>query len=178
MFGITDDNTLAQAIVNTVREPILVLDADLRVVAASRSFYLKFQVSRQDIEGRALHALGKGQWDIPALRARLNAIAPAGAEMEGFEADLTFPEIGRRIMLLNARKVFYERGEHANILLAFDDITERRAAELERDHLLHEKELLLQEMQHRVANSLQIIASILLMKARSVASEETRTHPS
>jgi two-component sensor histidine kinase len=77
-------------------------------------------------------------------------------------------------MLLNARKVFYEEGAHSTVLLAFEDITDRRAIEREVEELLREKEMLLQEMQHRVANSLQIIASILLMKARAVQSEEAR----
>src|SRR5918994_1432347 len=79
-------------------------------------------------------------------------------------------------MLLNARKVFYEENSHATILLAIEDITERRAAEREMVELLQQKEMLLQEMQHRVANSFQIIASILLLKARTVQSAETRLH--
>ena len=77
-------------------------------------------------------------------------------------------------MLLNARKVFYEAGTHTTTLLAFEDITDRRAIEEQVQELLREKDMLLQEMQHRVSNSLQIIASILLMKARTVQSEETR----
>ncbi len=77
-------------------------------------------------------------------------------------------------MLLNARKVFYEKGAHTTVLLAFEDITGRRAIERQVQELLREKDMLLEEMQHRVANSLQIIASILLIKARTVQSEETR----
>src|SRR6202162_4457529 len=77
-------------------------------------------------------------------------------------------------MLLNARQVFYENGTHTTLLLAFEDITHRRAIELQVQELLQEKDMLLEEMQHRVANSLQIIASILLIKARTVQSEETR----
>ena len=77
-------------------------------------------------------------------------------------------------MLLNARKVFYEKGTHSTVLLAFEDITDRRAIERQVQELLREKDMLLEEMQHRVANSLQIIASILLLKARTVQSEETR----
>src|SRR6202040_384562 len=84
--------------------------------------------------------------------------------------------MGRRTMLLNARQVFYEGGSHATILLAIEDISERRAQERELQELLHQKEVLLREMEHRVANSLQIIASILLIKARTVRSEETRLH--
>ena len=87
---------------------------------------------------------------------------------------MSFPAIGRRIMLLNARKVFYEKGTHTTILLAFEDVTDRRAIERQVQELLREKDMLLEEMQHRVANSLQIIASILLIKARTVQSEETR----
>lgn len=176
MFNVRNDQPLAQAIVDTVREPLLVLDADLRVVVASRSFYTKFRVRPESVEGKLLQVLGDGQWDISKLRDRLMLIAPDGEALEGFEVDLTFPEIGRRVMLLNARKVFYARGAHATILLAFEDITDRSIAELERKRLVSEKDMLFEEMQHRVANSLQIIASILLLKARRVDSDETRAH--
>lgn len=115
-----------------------------------------------------------GQWDLPELRAVLEEIAKDHAPVEGYEIDRVFPAIGRRTMLLNARKVFYETGNHTNVLLAFEDITGRRNVERQVFDLLREKDMLLAEMQHRVANSLQIIASILLMKARTVQSEETR----
>lgn len=174
--GVDDGQALAQAIVDTIREPLLVLDKDLRVVAASRSFYLTFRVDRQHTLGRQLFALGDGQWDIPGLRALLEKIAPEHSELEGYEVEHEFPEIGRRIMLLNARKVFYEGNSHETILLAIEDITERRASEVALKDLLHQKELLVEEMQHRIANSLQIIASIILMKSRTVKSEETRQH--
>ena len=174
--NIDDGRALAQAIVDTVREPLLVLDKDLRVVTASRSFYLKFRMSRQDVQGRAVYALGEGQWNIPALRFLLENIAPQHTVMEDYEVERDFTGIGRRTMLLSARKVFYEENSHTTILLSFEDITERRAKEHELDELLRQKELLLQEIQHRVANSLQIIASILLIKARTVRSEETRMH--
>lgn len=176
MFSTNDEQGLSQAIVDTVREPVLVLDGDLRVVAASRSFYAKFKVDPENTEGRLLRTLGDGQWDIAALADQLKTIVPDEGVLEGFEVELPFPEIGRRIMLLNARKVYYEHGDHVTVLLAFEDVTDRRVAERERDRLLLEKELMLEEMQHRVANSLQIIGSILLMKARAVGSEETRTH--
>ena len=173
---IEDAHALAQAIVDTVREPLLVLDEDLRVVAASRSFFMTFRVNRQETQGRLLYALGDGQWDIPALRALLEKIVPERGVMEGYEVEHEFPEIGRRIMLLNARKVFYEGHTHTTLLLAFEDVTERRAVERELQQLLRQKELLVEEMQHRIANSLQIIASILLLKASTVKSEETRLH--
>jgi len=169
-------HALAEAIVDTVREPLLVLDKDLRVVTANRSFYLMFKMNRQDVQGRPIYALGNGQWNIPELRLLLNNIAPSHAVMDAYEVEQDFTGIGRRTMLLNARKVFYEEGAHTTILLGIEDITERRASERELRDLLHQKELLLQEIQHRVANSLQIIASILLIKARTVRSEETRLH--
>jgi len=96
--------------------------------------------------------------------------------MEAYEVEQDFSGLGRRTMLLNARNLFYEDNSQTTILLSIDDITERRAKERELKELLHQKEVLLQEMQHRVANSLQIIASILLIKARTVRSEETRLH--
>jgi two-component sensor histidine kinase len=170
------DRALAQAIVDTIREPLLVLDPDLRVVAASRSFYLKFHAEPQFTQGLLLGALGEGQWDLPALRAQLERIAPDKSVLEDYEVELDFPHLGRRTLLLNARKVFYEGNHSGNILLAIEDVTERRLVERERDDLLRQKDLLLEEMQHRVANSLAIIASILLLKARTVTSAETRAH--
>jgi hypothetical protein len=97
--------------------------------------------------------------------------------MEDYEVDHDFSEIGQRTMLLNARKVFYEVGSHANIiLLGIEDITGKRGLEREKDELLRLKDVLLDEIQHRIANSLQIIASIIMLKAKSVDSEEMRRH--
>jgi len=121
-----------------------------------------------------IYEIDDGQWNIPELRTILEKIAKDHATVEDYEVDRDFPRVGRRIMLLNARKVFYEAGTHTTTLLAFEDITVRRAVEEQVQELLREKDMLLQEMQHRVSNSLQIIASILLMKARTVQSEETR----
>ena len=170
---IPDGITLAHAIVDTVRDPLLVLDQDLRIIAASRSFYQTFRLVRESVRGRLLYEIDGGQWNIPELRTLLEAITKE-ATIEGYEVAREFPAIGQSIMLLNARKVFYEKGNHATVLLAFEDITARRAIERQVQELLREKDMLLEEMQHRVANSLQIIASILLIKARTVQSEETR----
>jgi two-component sensor histidine kinase len=174
--AISDAWALAQGIVDTVREPVLVLDKELRVITASRSFYSGFKVSPKDTQGRLLYALGDGQWDIPKLRVLLEKIIPEKGVMEGYEVEHEFPNIGHRTMCLNARQVFYEGGSNTTILLGMEDITDRRILEREKDELLKQKEVLLEELQHRVANSLQIIASILLMKARTVQSEETRLH--
>ena len=175
-MDIDEGRVLAQAIVDTIREPLLVLDKELRVVAASRSFYLTFKIDRQDVQGRPVYALGNGQWNIPELRLLLEKIGPQRAAMEDYEVQLDFSGLGRRAMLLNARQVFYRGNARTLILLAIEDVTDRRAREREMAELLQQKEMLLQEMQHRVANSLQIIASILLLKARTVQSEETRLH--
>jgi two-component sensor histidine kinase len=171
---IQDGIELAHAIVDTIRDPLVVLDHDLRVIAASRSFYKTFRLVRNDVRGRLLYEIDGGHWDIPELRELLETIANGQATVEEFEVDREFPVIGHRVMLLNARKVFYEKGAHTTVLLAFEDVTDRRAIERQVEALLREKDMLLEEMAHRVANSLQIIASILLLKARTVQSEETR----
>jgi PAS domain S-box-containing protein len=173
-IDVQDGITLANAIVDTVRDPLVVLDHDLRVIAASRSFYNTFQLVRDEVRGHLFYEIDGGQWDIPELRELLEAISSGQSTVEGYELDRKFPAIGQRVMLLNARKVFYEKGAHSTVLLAFEDVTDRRAIERQVQELLREKDMLLDEMQHRVANSLQIIASILLIKARTVQSEETR----
>lgn len=170
----SDDHALAQAIVDTVREPLLVLDSEFRVVSASRSFYLKFQLQRLDVEGRSVYAIADGLWNIAELKTLLEEILPRHAVMEAYEVEHDFSGIGRRTLILNAREVFSP--SEKLILLAFEDVTERHGATKAIAELLKQKEVLLQEMQHRIGNSLQIIASILLLKARSVQSEETRMH--
>jgi PAS domain S-box-containing protein len=171
-----DARPLAQAIVDTIRDPLLVLDQHLHVVTANRAFYRMFMMNRQDVQGCPVYELGDGQWDIPELRLLLKDVAPHHTVMEAFEVEQDFPAIGRRTMLLNAREVYNQNNTRKLILLAIEDVTDRRAAEREIAGLLRQKEMLLQEMQHRVANSLQIIAAILLLKAQTVQSEETRQH--
>jgi two-component sensor histidine kinase len=176
-FGdVEDGHSLAAAIVDTVREPLLVLDRDLRVVAASRSFYHKFGGEPRTTQGRMFYELGDGQWNVPALRQLLGDVIAKRHVIDAYEIEHEFPTIGRRSMLLNARAVFDQGRDGSTLLLAIEDITERRDADHDKDELLRQKEVLLEEMQHRVANSLQIIASILLLKARTVQSEETRLH--
>ena len=143
---IQDGITLAHAIVDTVRDPLVVLDHDLRVVAASRSFYKTFRLAREDVRGHLLYEIDGGQWDIPELRELLGTISNGQATVEGYEVDSEFPAIGRRVMLLNARKVFYEKGGHSTVLLAFEDVTDRRAVEQQVQELLREKDMLLEEI--------------------------------
>jgi two-component sensor histidine kinase len=169
-----DACALAQSIVDTVREPVVVLDKGLRVIAASRSFYSAFKVSPEDTQGRLLYALGDGQWDIPKLRVLLDKIIPEHGVMEDYEVEHEFPNLGHRAMRLNARQAFYEGGADTTILLGIEDVTERHMLERQKDELLRQKDILLDEIQHRIANSLQIIAGIILMKAKRVGSEEAR----
>jgi two-component system, chemotaxis family, CheB/CheR fusion protein len=116
---------LAEAIVNTVREPLLILDHELRVRSANRSFYVDFQVTPEETEGRFVYELGNGQWNIPRLRTLLEEILPQQNSFRDFEVDHTFEGIGRRRMLLNGRKVATPRDHPELILLAIEDITQR-----------------------------------------------------
>jgi chemotaxis protein methyltransferase CheR len=172
---------LALAIVDTLPEPFLVLDDTLHLLAGSRCFYEVFGEDPAKAHGRSLFELSDGQWNIPGLRQLLTAVVPQRTSLEGFEFEQNFGERGMRTIQLNALPIRDEGGDSRMVLLAIKDITERRVAEQEKQHLLeHTEELLeqqrtlLREMRHRIANSLQIIASILLLKAGSVSSEETR----
>ena len=125
---VEDIETYAQDIVDTVREPLLMLDTTLRVRSANRAFYQTFQVSSEETENRLIYELGNGQWDIPALRTLLEDIIPTSSVFNDFELEHTFPIIGRRVMLLNGRKL--RPGSHTEFLvLAMEDVTERRRSE-------------------------------------------------
>src|SRR6202048_5071633 len=125
---VEDIETYAQDIVETVREPLLILDTSLRVRSANRAFYQTFQVSSEETENRLIYELGNGQWDIPDLRTLLEDVVPKSSVFNDFELEHTFPVIGRRVMLLNARKL--QAGHHGELLvLAMEDVTERRRSE-------------------------------------------------
>jgi two-component sensor histidine kinase len=179
--NVKDAQALALAIVDTFPEPFLVLDDELRVLAASRCFYEIFREDPQQTHGRAFFELCGGQWDLPVLHDALESVLRDHLAMKEIEIEQDCPGVGRQTMLVGARLVRFEESRSPAILLAFKDITARRQIEVEKEALLaHTKELLsqhqtlLREMEHRIANSLQIIASILLLKAGAVASEETR----
>ena len=125
---VEDIETYSQDIVDTVREPLLMLDTTLRVRSANRAFYQTFHVSSEETENRLIYELGNGQWDIPALRTLLEDVIPTSSVFNDFELEHTFPVIGRRVMLLNGRKL--RAGSHAELLvLAMEDVTERRRSE-------------------------------------------------
>jgi PAS domain S-box-containing protein len=126
---IRDAQQFAESIVATVREPLLVLDSDLRVITANRSFYQTFQVTPDKTENRLLYDIGDRQWDIPKLREFLEKILPKNTAFNDFEMEHDFPTIGRRTMLLNARRIYREGNKALTILLAIEDITQRKKAE-------------------------------------------------
>jgi PAS domain S-box-containing protein len=118
----------AENVIATLREPFLVLDSELRVRLANQSFYQNFRTSKEDTENRLIYELGDGQWDIPGLRRLLEDVLPQNHAFDGFSVEHDFPEIGRRSMLLNARRIRdNEPGEL--ILLAIEDVTERKQAQ-------------------------------------------------
>src|SRR5438132_12108454 len=125
---VEDIQNFAQNIVDTVREPLLMLDTTLRVQSANRAFYQTFHVSAAETENHLIYELGNGQWDIPDLRTLLEDIVPKSSVFNDFELEHTFPVIGRRVMLLNARKL--QAGRHGELLvLAMEDVTPRKRAE-------------------------------------------------
>ncbi len=129
----------AQAVIATVREPLVILDADLRVVTANRSFYETFQVSPEETEHQPFFDLGTRQWNIPQLRTLLEQVLPRDRVVEHFEVEHDFAVIGRRTMLLNGRRVLSATGQPAMILLAIEDVTEAKRAEATRAALVREQ---------------------------------------
>jgi PAS domain S-box-containing protein len=119
----------AENIVETVREPLVVLDADLRVVSANRSFYQTFEVTPGETEGQLFYSLDNRQWDIPRLRELLEEILSENIVFDDFEVEHDFETVGRRTMILNARRIYREANKTQLILLAVEDVTERKRAE-------------------------------------------------
>jgi len=124
--------TYIKTVVDIVREPILILDKNLRVMAANDCFYQTFQVERKDTEQKVVYDLGNGQWNIPALRKLLEDILPTNSFFKGFEVEHNFPAIGRKVMILNARQIhFKETGATKlfppTIFLAMEDVTDMMA---------------------------------------------------
>ena len=119
----------AESVINTVREPLISLDQDLRVVTVSRSFYEFFKVKPDETVGRLIYDLGDKQWDIPKLRELLETILPQKTTFDNYEVEHDFATIGRRTMLLNARQIQRGLGKERIILLAIEDITEHKRLE-------------------------------------------------
>ncbi|HEY7419320.1 MAG TPA: chemotaxis protein CheB [Ktedonobacteraceae bacterium] len=145
----------ADAIVETTRSPLVVLSQELRVERANVAFYLFFQTTPPETEGRLLFELGHGQWDIPRLRTLLHEIRPIKHALHDFEVNQVFPRIGRKALLLNARHLLldHEPVKEHRMLLAMEDITERRAAEREMQARL----TFLQQLLNALPNSVYLV---------------------
>jgi two-component sensor histidine kinase len=162
------------AVVALSNEPLLFLSQDLTIIAASLSFCAAFQIDPAAVAGRKIADLGAGEWASPKIGSLLKATASGVAQIEAYEIELVRNDRETLCLLLNARKIDGDSG--VRLLLSITDITHARAAARKMDDLVREKEILMREVQHRVANSLQIIASVLMQSARKVQSEEVRAH--
>jgi two-component sensor histidine kinase len=167
---------LALAMIAYSDAPLLLLDGDLGVIAASKSFCLAFHIAPASVVGQTIFELGDGRWNLPRLRSLLTATASGQAAIDAYEMDLRGDGRSTRRLVIKAQKLEYGDGAVPRLLMTVSDVTDARLAAKLKDDLLREKAVLLQEVQHRVANSLQIIASVLLQSARTVRSEESRVH--
>lgn len=143
----------AQGVVDTMSQPTVVLDANLCVVLANPAFLRAFKVTRDETIGEKLSKLGNGQWDIPALTTLLEQVIPKSSAVIDYEVTHDFPEIGRKTMLVTARRLVHPDNNSLFMLVAFDDVTERRREEAGRD-------LLSREIEHRLKNFLALVTAL------------------
>ncbi len=122
--------TYIRTVVDTIREPFLVLDKDLRVLSANKTFYSIFQVTQQETEGKLVYKLGDGQWNIPKLKILLEDILPKNTFFEDFKVEHDFPRIGKKIVILNARRIHTIGEERPIMLLAMEDITKQKISKV------------------------------------------------
>ena len=162
------------AVIASSNEPLLFLAGDLKVIAGSASFCRTFQIDPASVPGRQLSELGAGEWAMPKLISLLKATASGSAEISAYEIEFVRNGAESRYLVVNARKLDDGDNSRVRVLLAVSDVTFARSEARQKDDLIREKAILLQEVQHRVANSLQIIASVLMQSARRVQSEEAR----
>lgn len=152
------EHVQAQGIIDTLEEPLLVVDPAGCVLTGNRGFFETFRVGRDDTVGRSLFGLGNGQWDIPELRRLLNDIIPKLAAIIAYEVNADFPAIGRRTMLVSARRLVHPDNNSTSILILFEDVTDSRRKE-------GEKDILLAETRHRMKNLLAIVRAIATQTA-------------
>jgi two-component sensor histidine kinase len=167
---------LGMALVISSSTPLILLDEHLVVLAASVSFCRSFSLDPDTVAGTEVFALGKGEWEIRQLRSLLAATASGRPAIDSYEMDLKRDGEPVRCLVINAHVLDQPGNRAVRLVMAVADVTEARRAMHEKNALAQEKNVLLQELQHRVANSLQIIASVLMQRVRQVQSEETRGH--
>lgn len=175
-FPASAATSLMLAVIATSDTPLLLLAGDLTVVAASLSFCAAFDIDPATVPGKSMLELGDGEWNVPQLGSLLTVTASGAQEIHAYELDLRRADQAVRHLVVNAHRLEYEDKVRVRLLLAVADVTEARASEKLKDDLIRDKAVLLRGVQHRIANSLQIIASVLLQSARRVQSEETRGH--
>lgn len=168
--------SLLHAVVDSSPLPLLLLDGDLGVAAASATFCAKFGIDPMSIHGKNFASLGSGEWGSAQLNALLVATASGFACAATYEIGIEQPGQGRRSLVLSAQKLDYDEPGSVRMMVSVNDVTDARASDRLRDALVAENGILLQELQHRVANSLQIVASVLMQSARRVQSDEARVH--
>jgi two-component sensor histidine kinase len=180
---IEGSNSLGMALVLSSATPLLLLNEALGVEAASVTFCSAFNLRIDQVVGAEFLKLGAGEWDSPKLRSLLEATVAGNANVQAYEFILIRKDKPDRILILHAHLLDKNSDHKLQLALAISDITDIRKTELavrtaarENDALVKEKQVLLQELNHRVANSLQIIASILMQRVRGIHSEEARTH--
>ena len=170
------DSASTLAVIHASHEPLLCLTANLRLIAASASFCRIYNIDPATIAGHTLSDLGDGEWGTAQVASLLTATANGSATVEMYETDLVRRDQETRHLILNATRLDGATMQQTRVLLAITDVTAIRAEAQQKADLIREKEVLLREVQHRVANSLQIIASILMQSARQVQSTEARSH--
>jgi two-component sensor histidine kinase len=168
--------SLTMAIVTASPGPLLLLDGQLNVVAASDSFCEVFGADPAVLTGQPLYTLDAGEWDSPQLRSLMTATVSGDRTPDARDMDLKQPRRPIRRLIVQARRLVYLDLEQTRILVAVSDVTDARNHMALKEEALRESGVLLQEVRHRVANSLQIIASVLLTNARKTESAETRGH--
>jgi two-component sensor histidine kinase len=169
-------NSFALALITCSNTPLMLLDEALTIIAISTSFCRAFAIVPEEALGRRLGVIGAGEWDLPQLGILLSATVSGSAAIDAYEMDLVRPDRATRRLVLNAQKLVHADTNNPRLLVAILDVTETRINDRRKDDLLRDNAILLQELQHRVANSLQIIASVLLQSARRVQSDEARSH--
>jgi two-component sensor histidine kinase len=169
-------DNLAMALIASSNTPLLLLDGTLNLVAVSDSFRAAFDIGLPPAPGTPLADLGKGEWNLAQFTSLLRATASGQAEIDAYEMDLERPGRVSCQLVINARRLDHGDPGDVRLVVSINDVTGARTSEKLSADLLREKEVLLQELQHRVANSLQIIASVLMQSARKVRSEDARGH--
>ena len=164
------------AVVISSHEPLLFLSADQVIIAASATYFWAVEIDPLTLPGSHLSAVGNGEWAMPKLASRLKATAAGSAHIEAYEIDLVRPDRKTRNLVVNACTFDDGDKDRIRVLLAVTDVTDVRVEARIKDDLVRKKAILLQEVQHRVANSLQIMARVLMQSARKVRSEEVRGH--